>query len=519
MRKLSTLRAVVVPLLSAFFIAASVSAFAQPCHLVISQIYGAGGNTGANWQNDFIEIFNPTGSTQSLTGWSVQYASSAGTSWSVTSLTGSIAPGKYYLVKQAGGANGSVLPTADATGTIAMSGTAGKVALVSSTTALSGGCPTGGSIVDFVGFGAAANCFEGAGPTGTLAVTTAAVRGGSGCTDTDGNSADFSVTTAAPRNSATAANYCTPTQLVITSISPASPTANAAFDVTVEARNANNVAQNVTAATLVTLTTNGNGGAIGGVTSNTIANGTNSIVISGVTLASAGTGVTLTATRTSGQTCLTAGTSASFTVQAGTATSVQFVSTSSSIAENAGSTNLALAITNFDAANATSVTITAAGATGRISTFTTPVTFPANNGSNQNCTVNLNDDLLCNGSQNVVFTITGISGGQGTPTIGSNSAHTLTVNNDDLCTNVSFATTSASVSEGVGTYNVTVNITDPSGSQATNVDVALLSGNAARINGFSSQSISFPAGSSTPINVTITVSDNGDCSDGDELLT
>ncbi len=42
-----------------------------------------------------------------------------------------IEPGQYYLVQEAAGAGGTVnLPTPDAIGTIAMSGTAGKVALV-----------------------------------------------------------------------------------------------------------------------------------------------------------------------------------------------------------------------------------------------------------------------------------------------------------------------------------------------------------------------------------------------------
>src|SRR5829696_7461242 len=45
-----------------------------PTSMVISQIYGGGGNTGAPWQNDFIELFNPTTDAISLTGWSVQYA-------------------------------------------------------------------------------------------------------------------------------------------------------------------------------------------------------------------------------------------------------------------------------------------------------------------------------------------------------------------------------------------------------------------------------------------------------------
>ena len=121
-------------------IAGAVPATANPTGtgLVISQVYGAGGNNGATLANDYIEIFNPTTSTVSLADWSVQYTSAAGTgnfSGAVTPLTGSLAAGQYYLVKEAsGGANGAALPAADATGTIAMAATAGKVILANTTT-------------------------------------------------------------------------------------------------------------------------------------------------------------------------------------------------------------------------------------------------------------------------------------------------------------------------------------------------------------------------------------------------
>lgn len=106
-----------------------------------------------------------------------------------------------------------------------------------------------------------------------------------------------------------------PTKFVITSISPASPSASSSFSVTVQAQNAANVASIVSANTAFTLSTNGNAGAISGNVTGTILAGTNSIVVTGVVLANAGTGVTITATRTSGD-VLTAGTSASFTVTA-----------------------------------------------------------------------------------------------------------------------------------------------------------------------------------------------------------
>ena len=171
--------------------------------VVISQVYGGGGNSGATYKNDFIELHNAGPSDVQLDGWSVQYASAAGTSWSVTSLSGTIAKGGYYLIQEAAGTAGTVsLPTPDATGTTAMSASAGKVALVNSTTALTGsGCPPGSSLIDFVGFGSTASCSEGTGPTPTLTNTTAALRADFGNQDTNDNKADFSSVAPSPRNS------------------------------------------------------------------------------------------------------------------------------------------------------------------------------------------------------------------------------------------------------------------------------------------------------------------------------
>lgn len=185
--------------------------------VVISQVYGGGGNSGAPYKNDFVELYNRGTAPVSLAGWSVQYASSSGTSWQVTALSGSIAPGHYYLVQEAAGSAAvAALPAPDATGSISMSATAGKVALVASTAALSGSCP---AAIDMVGFGSA-NCFEGAAPTATLSNTTAALRASNGCTDTDGNNLDFSTGAPSPRNSASAAWTCNAT-------TNAAPTINA----------------------------------------------------------------------------------------------------------------------------------------------------------------------------------------------------------------------------------------------------------------------------------------------------
>lgn len=186
--------------------AGSMSAFSQ---VVISQIYGGGGNTGATYRNDFIELFNRGNAAVNLNGYSVQYASATGASWAVTTLTNvNLQPGQYYLVQQAAGAGGTTnLPTADRVGTISMSGSAGKVLLSTSTTALAVACPTGGAVIDLVGYGSGANCSE-TSPMASLSNTTAGVRTTAGCTDNGNNSTDFTATTVNPRNTATALNPC-----------------------------------------------------------------------------------------------------------------------------------------------------------------------------------------------------------------------------------------------------------------------------------------------------------------------
>jgi uncharacterized repeat protein (TIGR01451 family) len=181
--------------------------------VVISQVYGGAGCGTAGcstYKNDYIELFNRGASAVSVNGWSVQYAAATGTSWQVTSLPNvSIPAGGYLLVAEAVGANGiNNLPTPDATGTIAMSATAGKVALVNSTTALTVSCPTGANIVDFVGYGTTANCNEGGANTPAPSTTNAVLRALNGCTDTDNNGSDFSAAAASPRNSGSTLNIC-----------------------------------------------------------------------------------------------------------------------------------------------------------------------------------------------------------------------------------------------------------------------------------------------------------------------
>ena len=169
--------------------------------VVISEVYGGGGNSGATLTHDFIELYNRGDTPVDVSGWSVQYGSSTGTVWLRTNLSGTIQPGRWYLVQQAAGAGGTTpLPTPDASGTTAMSATAGKVALVTHQVTLTCGitCSAADGIHDLVGYGAA-NMSETA-PAPTLSNTTSASRDAVG-TDTDDNSADFTAGTPNPQNS------------------------------------------------------------------------------------------------------------------------------------------------------------------------------------------------------------------------------------------------------------------------------------------------------------------------------
>ncbi|GAA5163608.1 ExeM/NucH family extracellular endonuclease [Viridibacterium curvum] len=225
-------------LLIAALCALSGVAYASTSGVVISQVYGGGGNSGATYTHDFVELFNAGSTPVSLSGWSVQYASAAGTTWQVTNLgAGTLQPGQYYLVQMAVGAGGTVsLPTPDAIGTTAMAAASGKVALVSNTTALTGSSPSSASLVDMIGYGAA-NAAEGSAAPG-LSNTTADLRVANGCTDSNNNSTDFATGAPTPRNTASAFNSCgTPVNAPIVASCPAaSLTAgaggNAAFSAT-----------------------------------------------------------------------------------------------------------------------------------------------------------------------------------------------------------------------------------------------------------------------------------------------
>ena len=181
--------------------------------IVVGELYASGGNSGAAYANDYVELFNRGAASVAIDGWTLQYASAASATWQQTVLSGSIPAGGRYLVQLAsGGANGAATPTADATGTSNLAATGGKVAIVNAATALTcgasaGSCSSSGSIEDLVGYGSAAD-YEGTDAAPAPSATMAISRAGGGCTDTDDNAADFATAAPNPLNSSAAAAAC-----------------------------------------------------------------------------------------------------------------------------------------------------------------------------------------------------------------------------------------------------------------------------------------------------------------------
>ena len=194
----------------------------KDAQVVINEVYGGGGNSGATFTNDFIELYNKGTSAVDVSNWSVQYASAAGTSWSgKTNLTGSIAAGQYYLISEVnGGANGAALPAADVTGgSINMSATNGNVALVNSQATL--GCATtacagNAAVLDLVGFGTGA-AFAGSAGAPAGSNSTSVTRDAQSA-NTGDNAADFKAAAPTPKAVSAGGGSATPTEHTIAEI-------------------------------------------------------------------------------------------------------------------------------------------------------------------------------------------------------------------------------------------------------------------------------------------------------------
>lgn len=189
----------------------------------ISQIYTRGGEAGAAFQNDFVELFNRGNTNVDISGWSLNISNFAGTPpniqisatniklFSATSMI--MSPGSHLLIRFGGsGSSGQVITSSDVDlNPFPISETGGQIVLIAKDKTLPFGyCPAApdltGVVVDYVGYGTAI-CYEG---TVTLAPPPdkSLTRVGGGCTDNNDNLADFSFATPNPRTQRDAATPC-----------------------------------------------------------------------------------------------------------------------------------------------------------------------------------------------------------------------------------------------------------------------------------------------------------------------
>jgi predicted extracellular nuclease len=178
-----------------------IAASANPAgtELVISEVYGAGGNAGAVYNADFVELANPTDSAIDLAGKYLHYRSAAGGSGGSTfALNGAVPANGTWLVQMSNtGANGVALPPPDQTASPAftMAAAGGQVFLLDQATAIT----TGGNMAGVAGV------LDMVGASGATSFETAATSAGATTTqslnrtaDTDNNTADFALAAPSP---------------------------------------------------------------------------------------------------------------------------------------------------------------------------------------------------------------------------------------------------------------------------------------------------------------------------------
>lgn len=85
---------------------------------------------------------------------------------------------------------------------------------------------------------------------------------------------------------------------------------------------------------------------------------------------------------------------------------------------------------------------------------------------------------------------------------------------DLMNTSVAFESSSDTVVEDAGSYDVGISIEAPASASSTSADLVLVSGDPSDLGGYSTQTVTFPAGSDTDETVNISITNNDTC-DGD----
>ena len=180
----------------------------------ISQVYTRGGEAGATYQNDYVELFNAGNTTIDLKGWALlvdtfegDTESSLGSSFN----SFSVPPGMHVLLSYLGnGSNGQPLPKDDfGPGVVGLGSTRGNIILLPPGQPVPFGCAAQmAAAADSLSYGSA-TCSVSEGPPAPAPPSNKSLtRIEGGCTDTNNNLNDFLFADPNPRPTSSALTPC-----------------------------------------------------------------------------------------------------------------------------------------------------------------------------------------------------------------------------------------------------------------------------------------------------------------------
>ncbi len=189
---------------------------------------------------------------------------------------------------------------------------------------------------------------------------------------------------------------------------------------------------------------------------------------------------------------------------------IKFSNTTSSIGEGAGTTSVTINISSAPT-NGETVDIIIKGGSATNSTdfslATAVANFTSGSSSSQSITVNISDDQLTEGAEDIVLVLRNASSGLA---IDADSVTTITINDNDV-PNIAFSTTSQTVNEDADTVWFDVTLSNPDPANSTKIDVALTGGsssNGSDFSTFTTQTLTFTANSTTPQKFWIKITDD-----------
>jgi hypothetical protein len=181
--------------------------------LAVNEVYTGAGGIGAPYNRNYVELVNRCGATIDLSGLFARTLDSGNAIRADVALSGSLGPGRHFLIGYGDPAPGPPLPAPDAS--YPLGGfSPGKVYVENGTVNPTLACPSGASIVDQLDYGAnAVPCLEGSGEASSPTATQSIAR--TGCVDTDDDAADFSLATPTPENSSAPPDCSRPTAVAV----------------------------------------------------------------------------------------------------------------------------------------------------------------------------------------------------------------------------------------------------------------------------------------------------------------